>query len=402
MNTVLQYTKYNEETHHWLTMIVVMLFYNQKAFLCYVKLTLKSMRVFLFSVSVLVLTIASCSKNKKEFAKPQVNDITHAVYASGIIKAEKQYQAFANAAGTIQDILVAEGDSVNKGTPILLIANDASKINEANAALAARFNSEEANKSKLEELRINIQFAEQKMKTDSLMYKRQQNLYKQQIGSLAELEQKQITYENSKTLWKAAQLRLADTERQIRFAASQANNNLQISKTQANEFILRSLIDGKLYSLPKKRGEMINAQTPLAIIGHASAFLIEMQVDEYDIVKIKNGQQVFVSLDSYKGQVFEAKVTRIVPIMNERTKTFTIEAVFLNPPTVLYPNLTVECNIIIEQRKGVLTLDRKYITNDNHVVLTTGERKAVTLGIVGLQSAEIISGINANDEVVLP
>lgn len=360
------------------------------------------MRIHFCLFSIIILATISCNNSKKETAKPVLNDITHAVYASGIIKAEKQYQAFANVAGTIQDIFAIEGDSVYKGMPILLISNDASKINEANAVLAAKFNSEEANKAKLDELKVNIQFAEQKMKSDSLMLLRQQNLYKQQIGSLVELEQKQIAFENSKSLWKTALLRLADTERQIRFVASQANNNLMISKTQANEFTLRSLIDGKLYSLPKKRGEMINAQTPLAIIGHASSYVIEMQVDEYDIVNIKTGQQVFVSLDSYKGQTFEAKVIRIIPLMNERTKTFTIEATFLIPPAVLYPNLTVECNIVIEQRKGVLTLDRKYISSDNHVVLVTGERKAVSLGIVGLQLAEITSGINADDVVVLP
>ena len=60
----------------------------------------------------------------------------------------------------------------------------------------------------------------------------------------------------------------------------------------------------KIYQLPMKKGEMVNTLNPVAIIGDNLAFLMELQVDEYDINRVKLGQKIALSMDSYKGQVF--------------------------------------------------------------------------------------------------
>ena len=63
------------------------------------------------------------------------------------------------------------------------------------------------------------------------------------------------------------------------------------------------------------------------------ATLLLETIDEYDIAKIKPGQKVFVSMDSYKGQVFEATVSKIQPIMDNRLRSFEIEAIFISKPS---------------------------------------------------------------------
>ena len=103
---------------------------------------------------------------------------------------------------------------------------------------------------------------------------------------------------------------------------------------------------------------MVNPQTPLATIGDAFIFLLEMQIDEYDVAKVKLGQKVLLTMDSYKNEVFEARVSKINPMMNERSKSFTIEAEFIKQPSVLYPNLTAEANIIIQVKQNALTIPR--------------------------------------------
>ena len=69
-------------------------------------------------------------------------------------------------------------------------------------------------------------------------------------------------------------------------------------------------------------------------------------------IKIKPHQKVFVSLDSYKGQTFEAEVVKISPIMNDRSKTFTVDARFTKAPPLVYPNLSLEANILIQTKKN--------------------------------------------------
>jgi HlyD family secretion protein len=210
-----------------------------------------------------------------------------------------------------------------------------------------------------------------------------------------DLELKQLNFQSSKTNLQAALIRYSDLKRQLNFASQQSKKNLMIAEKQLGDFIIKSEIEGKVYSLLKEKGEMVNTQTPLAIVGSANHFKIELQIDEYDIVKIKNGQLILVTLDSYKEQVFEAVVQKINPIMNERTKTFMVEAEFTIKPNTLFPNLTVEANIVINTKKNVLTLPRNLVSDDGFVTKADGKKVQVKTGLKDYNKIEILSGISA-------
>jgi len=329
-------------------------------------------------------------------------DITESVYASGIIKAENQYQVYSNVNGIIQQFMVTEGDLVKMGTPLIAVQNETSKLNSENAKLAANYNDFDANQSKLNELKTSIDFAKNKFLTDSSLFVRQQNLWNQQVGSQVDLELKQLNFQSSKSNLQAALIRYSDLKRQLNFASQQSKKNLKIAEKQLGDFIIKSEIEGKVYSRLKEKGEMVNVQTPLAIVGSANKFKIELEIDEFDIVKIKTGQLILVSLDSYKDEVFEAMVNKINPLMNERTKTFMVEAIFTKQPPTLFPNLTVEANIVITTKKNVLTLPRNVVSDDSFVTKADGEKVAVKTGLKDYNKIEILSGISANDELIVP
>jgi hypothetical protein len=107
-------------------------------------------------------------------------------------------------------------------------------------------------------------------------------------------------------------------------------------------------------------------------------------------------------MDSYKGQVFDAVVETLKPYMNERTKTFTVEARFFRPPPALYPNLTCEANIIVAQRKQVLTIPRSYLLEGNFVLLENGRRQQVATGLMDYQKVEITGGITPDNIILKP
>jgi HlyD family secretion protein len=64
----------------------------------------------------------------------------------------------------------------------------------------------------------------------------------------------------------------------------------------------------------------------VAVIGSATDLYLELEVDEYDIRRSKPGQHGMSPFDSYAEQCFEAEVTRIIPLMDERSRTFRVEA----------------------------------------------------------------------------
>ena len=146
---------------------------------------------------------------------------------------------------------------------------------------------------------------------------------------------------------------------------------------------------------------MVNSSMILAVLGDASRFYAELQVDEYDISKIRLGQKAVMTMDSYEGKTFEAVVTKIDPIMDSRSKTFTVEAEFVTRPDVLFPLLTVEANIIIEEKTNVVTMPRNYLVNDSFVILSTG-KKFINTGVKDYENVEVISGLSASDIIYQP
>jgi multidrug efflux pump subunit AcrA (membrane-fusion protein) len=107
-------------------------------------------------------------------------------------------------------------------------------------------------------------------------------------------------------------------------------------------------------------------------------------------------------MDSYRGQAFEATVTKIQPIMNDRSRSFEVEASFTSQPPHLYPNLTVEANILIGVKEDAVTIPRAYLTDENILLLKNGDKRKVVTGLKDYQRVEIISGLNKDDLIKKP
>jgi len=358
------------------------------------------MRLGIFYL-VVVIFLFSCGKDVEK-TKPKVATISESIYASGLIKSRNQYQVFASASGIINEVFVSEGDTIKKGTIILSIVNETQRLNKNNAQLAASFADLKANEDKLADAKQLITIAKSKMENDSVLLVRQQKLWNQKIGSEVQLEQRQLAFDNAGSAYRSAIVKYNDLKRQLNLSSSQSQNNLAISNQMESDFMPRSAVDGVVYSLYKVKGEMVSPQTALAVIGDAEHFFLEMQVDENDIFKIKKELPVLVTLDSYKDQVFEAKVSRIYPMMNERSKTFLVEAEFVKQPDLLYPNVTFEANIVLQTKNNALLVPREYMLNDSTVLKSSGDTVKIVTGLKDYKQVEVLSGITAEDELIKP
>lgn len=359
------------------------------------------MRLRVYALFFLILIQYSCGQ-KEETVYPERENISESVFASGLVKARDQYRAFANTSGILKAFFVKEGDLVNPGEVILEISNESARLNRETAELVRAYADRRENLAKLKDLEINIELAKNKCENDSILLERQRKLWAQGIGKAVDLEQRQLNFENSKTLLSSSRLRYEDLKREIDFNERNASKSLALSRSLESDLLLKSKINGKVYALLVEVGEMVNPQTPLAIIGSAEEFILEMQVDEYDIAKIKPGQRILVSMDSYRGEVFEAIVNKINPMMDERNKSFTVEGEFVKRPETLYPNLNFEANIIIQSKENVLTIPRAFLLREKFVINSRGDTVPVQVGIKGFQKVEISSGIDEATQLKKP
>lgn len=351
--------------------------------------------------AILSLLLLSC-RQKVETAKPQVQNITESVYASGKVKSRSQYDVYSTVAGIIATVRVKEGDNVKKGDVLFTLVNEAPQLNRENAEIAARYGSVQANLDKLNEAQGAINQARTKLQNDSLLLVRQRALWAGEIGSRNDLEQRELAATNSSLAYQTALLRYKQLQQQLRFSAQQSQKNVQISSTMSGDYTVRAKEDGKVYNVTKEAGEAVNPQTPVAVVGSASDFVLELQIDEYDVAKIQPGQKVLITMDSYKGQVFEGTVTKIDPYLNERSRSTTIEATFTKPPPALFPNLTAEANVLLRTKEGALIIPRNYLVEETYVLLQNGEKRKITTGLKDYQRVEVLSGLAKDDVIQKP
>lgn len=354
-----------------------------------------------FAVAMQLFTLFSC-KQKKETTSVRKGKITESVYASGYVKARNQYQVFAASSGILQETLVEEGDTVQLGDVLFRVANPVNKYNEENARLASQLAEANLSSDKLDEILVNIDLSRARQKQDSLMYERQKKLWENKIGSKLDLETRELAFKSSKASYQSAVHRYLDAKRQLGFLAEQSKNTFLASTSLSNDNLVKSGISGIVYSIMREKGEIVGPQTPLAVVGDAKDFYLELQIDEFDITKVRPGQNIKVRLDSYKDKVFNARVTKVNPLMNERSRSFFIEAVFVDFPEKLYPNLTVEANIVLQEKDQVLTIERNYLLGDSLVVKQNGDTQRVQVGLKDYQRAEILKGLSAGEEIVKP
>ncbi|MBK6543022.1 MAG: efflux RND transporter periplasmic adaptor subunit [Flavobacteriales bacterium] len=360
------------------------------------------MRTLTFGLLACLLLIA-CGK-KRETITPTVGPITESVYASGVVKAEGQYQVFPMVNGTVTALLVNEGDTVVAGQPLLRIDDRSSSATARNADAQLRLLEQNASDKGpvLAQLREAVGQARDKYTVDSTNYARQQALWAQQIGSQNDLDQRELAYTTSKAAFVRASKALEETRERLRTELDVARNNLTISSAGNDDRTPRSLIDGIVYDLRIEPGELATTQKAVAVIGSASNLYLELEVDEYDITQVKPGQKAVISLDSYSGKAFGAEITRIIPMMDERSRTFRVEARFTGTPPMLFPFLTAEASIVLRTKEQALTIPAAYLIDGNYVLTGDDERTPVKVGARDLEKVEVLEGIDANTALYKP
>lgn len=334
---------------------------------------------------------------------PSIGPITECVYASGVVKAVGQYQVYPVVTGQVTALLVQEGDTVKAGTPLLHIDDRTSNAGRRSALAQVRLLEQSADEQGpvLSQLRETLAQSREHLLVDSTNYARQQVLWEQRIGSRSDLEQRELAYSNSRSAVTRATKALVETRDRLRTELELARNNATINTAGNTDRTPVSLIDGLVYDLLVETGELASPQKPLAIIGSATDLYLELEVDERDIALVRVGQKVAATVELYPDAI-AATVSRIVPLMDPRTRTFTVEARFSGRTPRLYPNITAEANIVLAQKEHALTIPASYLLQGDSVRTAPDVLTPVRIGLRDLERVEVLSGIDRNTELYRP
>ena len=148
----------------------------------------------------------------------------------------------------------------------------------------------------------------------------------------------------------------------------------------------------------KNAGVTAIAGTTGFTVTDPSSLVFRMEVDEADIAKVQEGQQVKVNLDSFPDQTLNLTVQSI-DFVTHTTSTggnaYDVKAAITDPKNL---NLRVGMNgnaeIILLKKQNVLVIPLVSIVEDNKVYVKTQKgflKKTVKLGLQNDTSTDVVS-----------
>lgn len=352
-----------------------------------------------------IFFIAGCGK-KQTAVKPFRKNITQAVYASGKLYPLNDYRVFTKIPGYVEKILVKVNDTVKVGTPLLLIRSDISEINvnTARNAMALAEENASAGSAMIAALNADISAARSKYQLDSINYLKYQNLLKENAASRIAVDQARTSFEVSKGNYLRSLSSLESTRARLHSELRNARLQYEAQIANRSDFILASAVNGRVYDIVPKEGELVNPQMSLLEIGDASLFEVELNVDETDVGLLKKGQKVLYEIDAYKDRFFEGAIKEVYPRISQQNKTSKVLAsVMLGKDVQVYSGMSVEGNIVIGEHRNTLVIPREYIFESNKVkVKGRDEPIIIKTGAADLEYIQVLSGLTEDDELVLP
>lgn len=344
-----------------------------------------------------------CS-DKRETFEVLTQPLTISVYASGIVKANTQYDLFPTVPGKVLKVLKSPGQEVKKGDTLLILDIDQLAFQMASARDRAKFAQDQAStySAQIQEIRDRLSLAQAKKNQDSLLLERQRRLFQEKIGAKIELEQRELAFEASKTEVANLRSRLRLLEDQLQLQANVENNQRKMAEIALEDRVICAQSSGVLYDLIPKVGETVSPNRSVATIGEKDLFFVELTIDEYDVLLVQPGQKVVLTLDSRPGEVLEAELSLIRPMMQSATRTFLANATFSKPMPGLYPGLSAEANIIIETKPKALLIPIGYLVSDSLVYISPETTTRVKTGDKNLEWVEVMEGLKEGQIIYAP
>lgn len=348
-----------------------------------------------------ILLLASCSDRNNE-TKPQRKDITELVFAPGILEASDQYNLTAQTDGYLVQADFKEGDSVKKHQIIGIIDNAQNRINSQSASQLydIAYENTFSDAPALSEIKAKMEASEIKMKLDEQQLERFQRLFESKSISKIEYENAVLSLANSKAALKALQNELQKEKNKANQFEVQQKQAKKINKVLQQQNYLTAIHSGKIYSIHKKAGDYVRKGDIIATIGSPVAIYAKLYVDETNLSKLKQGQEVALQLNTEKDKTYKARISQILPAFDNVSRSFTVKAYFEKIPDMSFIGTQLEANIIIGTKKNALVIPSSYLNYGNTVILVEDEKNIIVkTGIVSSEWVEITGGLSA-DQII--
>lgn len=323
--------------------------------------------LFLFAI---LIAMASCQQKqevvKKESASIRVkaqpaqivSGLSNLRY-SGTVEAAQTIPLTFQSSGTVEQVLVQEGDAVRKGQ-LLAVVNKADNQSIYNSSLAMYEQAKDG-------------------------YDRLKQVYDN--GSLSEVK------------WVEMETNLKQAESQLQIA----KNNLD----KCNLYAPTSGIVGKRNIEPGQSS--ISSFSPIELV-KIEKVSVKISVPENEIGKIKKGTTTTFTISALENKSFEGTITNIGVVADQFSRTYEVKMSVDNPNLEMKPGMVCDVNMNLSNEKQLVVVPYNAISKDTEgnsfVYIVSPDSKSVKKQIIKVgnyQSSglEVLSGLTANQTIVV-
>ena len=375
---------------------------------------------------VLIVVLAFYGNSKKKnvttvtVEKISRRSIIEVIPANGKIKPVVEVKISPDVSGEIVELNFKEGDHIKRGDLIIKIKQDVyiSMRERAEASL----NSVRAQLTQLQAQFVQVEQT----------YNRTKTLYEQKALSEADFESAQSQYLMAKEQIKAAEFNVKSSSAALKEAVE------NLTKT-----VIYAPMDGIISKMSVEKGERVvgtsqMAGTEMLRIANFENMEVLVDVNENDIIRIKQGDTATIEVDAYPNRKFAGVVTQIAnsaknigsaieQVTNFEVKIYILQdsysdlsATGRNP---FRPGMSASVSIQTARKDSILTIPLQAITTRTDLIPdsvktkmginesmeqvfvvkedNTVEVREITTGIQDLANIEILTGLQDNESIVI-
>lgn len=235
-------------------------------------------------------------------------------------------------------------------------------------------------------------------------YKRTRELVDQGIGPKSDLDTAQARYQSLQAAYEQTLNQTRNLIQEVqRFKAG-----LELQRKRLRDAIVRAPFAAYTKERQAVVGAYVRANTPLFTLVKINPLRLRIEVPERMAPWIKVGQSAQVSVEAYKDRVFEGKVSRISPTVDQTKRTFVVEALIQNDRNELKPGSYARARVMTDKVETVRVVPARalnYVLGSNkaYVVKPDGtiDARDVKIGDRFPQEVEILEGVEDGETVAV-
>jgi len=283
--------------------------------------------------------------------------VVDAIAATGQIEAIQQIDLRPEVEGRIVEILVREGQEVEKGTPLFKVDDAELKAQVARAA------------------------ADRDLARQAL--ERTKRLIAENASSAADLEKAEAT-------------------------ARGADAQLELLQIRLDRSVVRAPFGGVVGQRYVSLGDYVNSATKLTAVHTVTPQYAVLQVPERYASQLRRGQLVSFQVAALPGRNFSGEVIFVDPVVELPARTILIKAVVPNPRRELASGMFIEARLATAIRPNAVVVPEDAILPLQGATFVwvvkegKADRRQVTLGVRTAGWAEVLGGaVEPGDQVVV-